>query len=226
MMIWSNVISLVYFQNHSLACGIMQVGIKLRIIIVIIVTYEGLAWLIITGSGLDDWIYWHFDYSYNQLQSILAAHNWLLSKTFSIPYWLRVPSLPTVTDLVPIYESVTSSASVVRWLTLHSWTLNSLTNADWRLTYESWKNEIMNALVFFNSGRTAERPSPRTVRVLLCYSVYPLLRNVYQSLDNVLISTSVLIATKCPYSEPLSSSGLFRHIIMVIIVWPGSISGV
>jgi hypothetical protein len=29
-----------------------------------------------------------------------------------------------VTDLVLIYESVTSSASVVRWLTLHSWTLN------------------------------------------------------------------------------------------------------
>jgi hypothetical protein len=29
-----------------------------------------------------------------------------------------------VTDLVLIYESVTSSASVVRWLTLHSRTLN------------------------------------------------------------------------------------------------------
>jgi hypothetical protein len=29
-----------------------------------------------------------------------------------------------VTDLVLIYESVTSSASVVRWLTLHSWTLD------------------------------------------------------------------------------------------------------
>jgi hypothetical protein len=29
-----------------------------------------------------------------------------------------------VTDLVLIYESVTSSASVVRWLTFHSWTLN------------------------------------------------------------------------------------------------------
>jgi hypothetical protein len=28
-----------------------------------------------------------------------------------------------VTDFVLIYESVTSSASVVRWLTLHSWTI-------------------------------------------------------------------------------------------------------
>jgi hypothetical protein len=32
-----------------------------------------------------------------------------------------------VTHLVLIYESVTSSASVFRWLTLHSWTVNSLT---------------------------------------------------------------------------------------------------
>jgi hypothetical protein len=40
-------------------------------------------------------------------------------------------SLLRVTDLVLIYESVTSSASVVRWLTRHSWTLNSLANAEW-----------------------------------------------------------------------------------------------
>jgi hypothetical protein len=38
-----------------------------------------------------------------------------------------------MTDLVLIYESVTSSASVVRWLTLHSWPLNSLNS----LTTES-----------------------------------------------------------------------------------------
>jgi hypothetical protein len=25
-----------------------------------IVTYSGLAWLIAVGSGLDDWVYWHF----------------------------------------------------------------------------------------------------------------------------------------------------------------------
>jgi hypothetical protein len=28
---------------------------------------SGLTWLITTGSGLDDWIYWHFYYNYNQL---------------------------------------------------------------------------------------------------------------------------------------------------------------
>jgi hypothetical protein len=42
----------------------------------------------------------------------------------------RVSSLPTVTYLVLIYDSVASSASVVRWLTLHSLTLNTLTNDD------------------------------------------------------------------------------------------------
>jgi hypothetical protein len=36
-----------------------------------------------------------------------------------------------VTDLVLIYESVTSSASDVAWLTLHSWSLNSLMTDLW-----------------------------------------------------------------------------------------------
>jgi hypothetical protein len=36
-----------------------------------------------------------------------------------------------MTDLVLIYELVTSSASTVRWLTLHSWTQKSLMNAEW-----------------------------------------------------------------------------------------------
>jgi hypothetical protein len=35
------------------------------------------------GSGLDDYIYWHFF----QLQSIMTAHNQWLSTTRSIPYW-------------------------------------------------------------------------------------------------------------------------------------------
>jgi hypothetical protein len=54
----------------------------------------------------------------------MTAHNQLLSKTCSIPYWSTSVYLSTVTDLVLIYESVTSSASVVHWLALHSWTLN------------------------------------------------------------------------------------------------------
>jgi hypothetical protein len=63
-----------------------------------------------------------FTDTYLQLRPIMTVHNKWLSKT-------RFSS--TVTDLVLIYESVTSSVYVVRWLTLHSWTLNSLTNADW-----------------------------------------------------------------------------------------------
>jgi hypothetical protein len=52
------------------------------------------------------------------------AHNQWLSKTRSIPYWTTSVFYSTMTDLVLIYKSVTSAAIVVRWLTLHSWTLN------------------------------------------------------------------------------------------------------
>jgi hypothetical protein len=52
----------------------------------------------------------------------------------------------TLTDLVLIYESITSSPSVVRWLTLHSWTrnlwillrLNGLTPLESELLYD-WR---------------------------------------------------------------------------------------
>jgi hypothetical protein len=73
-----------------------------------------------------------------------------MPKTRSIPYWTTIAFRSTVADLVLIYESVTSSASVVRGLTLHSWTLNAtpllnselsyewrMHNAEWGLTYES-----------------------------------------------------------------------------------------
>jgi hypothetical protein len=43
-----------------------------------------------------------------------------MSKTRSIPYWTTSVFSSAVTDLVLIYESVTSSASDVAWLTLHS----------------------------------------------------------------------------------------------------------
>jgi hypothetical protein len=49
----------------------------------------------------------------------IAAYNQWLPKARSIPYWTTSVVSSTATDLVPIYELVTS-ASVVRWLTLHS----------------------------------------------------------------------------------------------------------
>jgi hypothetical protein len=90
-----------------------------------------------------DWMYWHFF-------TIITAHNQWLSTTRSIPYWITSVFSSTVTDLVLIYESVTSSASVIRWLTLHSWTLNywiiltttiRKTNAERRFTCESSQSQ-------------------------------------------------------------------------------------
>jgi hypothetical protein len=72
-----------------------------------------------------------------QLQSIMTAHNQWLPKTRSIPYWTTSVFSSTVTVLVLIYESVTSSASVVRWLALHSGTLNLLNCRLHYLTNES-----------------------------------------------------------------------------------------
>jgi hypothetical protein len=113
-----------------------------------IVTYEGFAWLIITGSGLDDSIYWHF---FTVTINCNSSNEWV-SKTRSIPYWTTSVFPPTVTDLVLIYESVTPSASVVLWLALHSWTPNF------------WMNQFTNEV---SSITLAE---PQTVRAsdLLC----------------------------------------------------------
>jgi hypothetical protein len=97
---------------------------------------SGVPWLIITDSELDDLIYWHFYYNYSQLQSLVTAHNLWLPKTRSIPYWTTSVFSSTMTDLILVYESVNSSASVARWLTLRSWKLIFciLFYCDWRLT--------------------------------------------------------------------------------------------
>jgi hypothetical protein len=103
-----------------------------------------------------------------QLKSITTAHSQWLYKTRSIPYWTTSVFPSTVTDLVLIYGSVTSSASVVRWLALHSCTLNFwifLLLNDWTPSRISqWIHEWT---LFRNSGRTEERPLPPTVRLLL-----------------------------------------------------------
>jgi hypothetical protein len=104
-------------------------------------------WRIIMCSGFDDWIYWHFftiAISYNSSQSMTAT-------TCSIPYWTTSDCSSTVTDLVPIYESVTSSASVVRLLAPNSWTLNYLTNES-RLLSDEW-SWIHEGTPFYNCER-------------------------------------------------------------------------
>jgi hypothetical protein len=80
---------------------------------------------------------------------------------YSLHFLLDYECLPfAVTDLVLIYESVTSSASVVRWLALHRWTLNFWTH-EWNveLPYE-WT-------LFCNSRWAEERSLPPTVHLLL-----------------------------------------------------------
>jgi hypothetical protein len=68
---------------------------------------SGVLWRIITGSGLDGWIYWTpsvtVTLKYNQLEQL---SQWL-SKTRSIPYWTMSVSSSTVTDLNLIYRLVT-----------------------------------------------------------------------------------------------------------------------
>jgi hypothetical protein len=70
-----------------------------------------------------------------QLQPIVTAHNQWLSNTRSISYWTI--SVFSSMWLMP----VTSSASVVHWLALHSWLLNfSRMNHDSRMTAPLWLN--------------------------------------------------------------------------------------
>jgi hypothetical protein len=84
----------------------------------------GVPWWIITSSGLD------LLTLLLQLQSIITAHNQWLPKICSIPSWTTSVFSSTVTDLVLIYESVTSSMndeSLTNERRLHS---------DWILFYE------------------------------------------------------------------------------------------
>jgi hypothetical protein len=93
-----------------------------------------------------------------------------------------------------------------------------LTNAQknlWPISDESLTTEIFWTELTFM--QTECRSPSRTVSCPMLFSVHPLLRNVYQSRGNALIYTSVLVATKRAFSEPLSSNGLFRHIIIFTI---------
>jgi hypothetical protein len=138
-----------------------------------IVTYERIAWLIITGSELD---LLTLLYNYNQLQQLhsLLDYECLLF---------------CVTDLVLIYESVTSSSSVVLWLTLHSWTLNFWillrlnywTNYEW--TELNWTLETITCPFVLWADRT------ETI------------------ISNISSTITCLLVTDTWFSEPLSRNG-------------------
>jgi hypothetical protein len=78
----------------------------------------------------------------------MAAHNQWLSTTRYISYWTTSVFPSTVTDLVLIYESVTSLASAVRWLTQHSWILNF-----WIPLRLNLLNSLMNYLLQLRKER-------------------------------------------------------------------------
>jgi hypothetical protein len=48
------------------------------------VTYRGLAWLIIMGSGFDDWVYWHF---FTFALDYESSHVELLWMPYEEPLW-------------------------------------------------------------------------------------------------------------------------------------------
>jgi hypothetical protein len=71
-----------------------------------IVIYVGLAWLIIMGSGFDDWIYWHFftiTVSYNSSHiELLLSDVCLTNVLWRISDWLEFTNdLPFVTAREP-----------------------------------------------------------------------------------------------------------------------------
>jgi hypothetical protein len=131
--------------------------------------------------------------TFMQLQAITIAHNQWLSKT-SVPYWTTNVFCSAVTDLVLIYESITSSACVVRWLALHSWTLNC----------ERLQMTTHECLRSYNSGRTEKRSLPPAVHLLLRLFVAArtCLQNRCPTMD---YSASILCSGNVP------SNGHIRH---------------
>jgi hypothetical protein len=108
-----------------------------------IVTYEGLAWLIIMGSGFDDWIYWHF---------FTITVNYDSSQSMTV-----YDSLPSLLD----HECLLFHCD--EW-----WTMNHCSHIELfklRLSDESllW----MNKTLITSRQPEYRSPSP-TVRLLLC----------------------------------------------------------
>jgi hypothetical protein len=100
--------------------------------------------------------------SYTVTLSYNHKNSQSMTKTPSIPYWTTSVLSSAVTDLVLIYESVTSSAFVVRWLTLHSWTLHYWT-AFWTLLrmnrwWINWTNPSSRVESSIMLRRTVRRP--------------------------------------------------------------------
>jgi hypothetical protein len=121
-----------------------------------------------------------------------------IAKTRSIPYWTTSVFSSTVTDLVLIYESVTSSASAALWLTLHSWELNSLTNGERRARSQGSLSRMNWTNSFTTSGRI-EYKSPCLTVPLLCFLC-------------LFVATGTCLPNRCP---AMDYSGLLsrKHVL-------------
>jgi hypothetical protein len=80
---------------------------------------SGVPWRIITGSGLDDWIYWRCYYNYTYLQSLKIAHNRWVPKARSVSSWTTsVFSSTAAGYLINYYECYFWLLRVYDWLNL------------------------------------------------------------------------------------------------------------
>jgi hypothetical protein len=122
---------------------------------------SGVSWRIITGSGLDDWIYWHFCYNYNQLQHLTISecqdsrHSLLDYESF-LPLWLTWFS-----DL-RIGRFFSFRCPLVNTSQLNTQLVNSLTNDECRTTAQLSRMNRTNS--FITVGRTVPQ--------LFCFSVF------------------------------------------------------
>jgi hypothetical protein len=164
--------------------------------------------------------------------TITINYNSSRSITRSIPYWTTSVFSSTVTDLVLVYESVTSSASVVRWVALHSWTLNWTTELpsesayDWiiELPYECRMIELSWTELIFR--RPEYRPPPRTVRVILFFRCHETcLPNHCPAMDyslSVRCSGNMCLASRWLAMDIHSGSTIpifRRHVTVLISCW-------
>jgi hypothetical protein len=145
-----------------------------------------------------------------QLQFIITAHNQWLPKTRSIPYWTTSVFSSTATDLGLIYESVTSSASVVHWK--HSTAEHCTSELPSEFSYyrhpnESWVLSLTESYVT-TDGQSASlswnKPPMWGLRPDFCYCQTVAVLLIWGALSNEMTGLSFTIAAgpcQCSYSR-------------------------
>jgi hypothetical protein len=151
------------------------------------------------------------------ITSFITAHNRWLSETRSISSWTTTVFSSVVTYLVLIYESVTSSVSTVRWLTLHNWTLNFLTNESSRLTTPLQINfSFTNELPFTSAFEPKSNTVLNSSTVVFCIFVATGICLPNRCLAMEYFGFQAFWHTRClgnMLRKVLSSNGLFQVVV-------------